>query len=222
MASDVDIYNLALSRLGQEPSVNSINPHDNSVEASIGAWAYPMALKAMLELHDWNFATTRKNGSPITNPSSTWKYAYAKPSDALRISRILPSNAVSDYIVTPVEQTGLSGIYGSATPTTTERHSFAIETDVNGNELIFTNVEDAVIVYIREVSNPAKFSGTFTEALAWMLASMVAGPLIKGKEGRATALECQKTMLWWLSQATGLDVSQLQVQVPHLPQWLNR
>ena len=60
MASAVDICNLALSRIGDIASVQSIDPPEASAQAIHCARFYPVARDSMLERHPWGFATLRK------------------------------------------------------------------------------------------------------------------------------------------------------------------
>ena len=59
MASDVEICNLALSHLGDTATVASIDPPEGSAQAEHCARFYPIARDALLEKHDWSWATRR-------------------------------------------------------------------------------------------------------------------------------------------------------------------
>ena len=60
MASAVEICNLALSFLGDTGSIASIDPPESPAQAKMCAIYYPIAKSAMLEMHDWSFATKRQ------------------------------------------------------------------------------------------------------------------------------------------------------------------
>jgi len=48
---------------------------------------------------------------------------------------------------------------------------------------LFTNEPDATLLYVRDITDTTKFTASFTSALSYLLASYIAGPVIKGNEG---------------------------------------
>lgn len=163
MASVVQLCNMALSHIGSEARVSSISPPDGSVEAGYCATFYDLARTELLEPGNWAFALKRAALAEVTNPSTVWSYAYAKPSDCLRALRILrpAQNPVGE-------------------PYMGDRDTapFDIEGDV-----ILTNAPNAVLLYVQDVTDSTKFPASFTSALSYLLASYLAGPIIKGNEG---------------------------------------
>src|ERR1039458_7940047 len=97
MASVVDICNAALSHIGDSANVTSIDPPDGSSQAGYCATFYPIALSAILEMASWGFATVRSALAPATNPSNTWRFAYAYPAELVKLISILPKCALDDY-----------------------------------------------------------------------------------------------------------------------------
>lgn len=169
MASAVQICNMALSHIGADTRVSSINPPDGSVEAGHCATFYDVARTELLEPGTWAFSLKRTALAQTTNTSSAWAYAYSKPSDCQRAVRILRPNVG----VTVFTQ-------DTVTAHVDDRDSAAF--DVEG-DVIFTNEPDAVLVYVRDVVDTTKFPATFTSALSFMLASYLGGPLVKGTDG---------------------------------------
>ncbi|MFZ9370251.1 MAG: hypothetical protein ACO25M_00080 [Limnohabitans sp.] len=170
MASVVQICNMALSHIGADARVSSISPPDGSVEAGHCATFYDLARTEMLEPGNWAFALKRASLAQVTNPSTVWAYAYAKPADCMRVLRILrPSIAITVFTQDLVLE-----------PHTDDRDSAPF--DVEG-EVILTNEPDAVLVYCRDVTDSTKFPASFTSALSYLLASYLAGPIVKGNEG---------------------------------------
>lgn len=171
MASPVQICNMALSHLGSEARVASISPPDGSVEAGHCATFYDIARTEMLEPGNWAFALKRAALAQVANPSTVWAYAYAKPADCERALRILrPSIAVTVFtqdmrMVDPHIDDSDSA-------------SFTIE-----GEVILTNHPDAVLLYSQDVTDSTKFPASFVSALSYLLASYLAGPIIKGTDG---------------------------------------
>jgi hypothetical protein len=169
MASTVQICNMALSHLGSEARVSSISPPDGSVEAGHCATFYDLARTEMIEPGNWNFTLRREALAQATNPSTVWAFAYALPSDCLRALRILKKGSA----LTVFNQDAYTYI-----PNDRDTAVFDIEGD-----LLFTNEEDAVLVYARDVIDTTKYTATFTAALSYLLAAYLAGPIVKGNEG---------------------------------------
>ena len=180
MASPVDICNTALSVIGSDAVVSSISPPDGSVEAGHCARFYPLARTAMLELGDWGFDKTRAALAVVTNVSEIWSYAYAIPADCINALRILRPDASTNSI-------SMSDPFGSLYPMVPS-YFIAIDEsagapfEVDG-EVIRTNEPVATLVYSRDITDTARFPDSFVIAISYMLASYLAGPILKGMVG---------------------------------------
>lgn len=220
MASDVDICNIALALLGDQAAVTSINPPDQSTQAGYCSRFYPIARDALLEMHAWGFSTTRAALAEVNNPSSSWKYAYATPSDVLNYLEVIDPEVADDYSVglqmpntIPGSlQSGL-GIYAA--------QPYQIETDpVSGAQILLTNQENAVLRYTRSVSDPTQFSPLFIEALALLLSAKLAGVLIRGADGRAAAREQLAAFTKFKEWAVESDSNQRRVLPAQGASWM--
>jgi hypothetical protein len=169
MASAVQICNQALSHVGSEARVSSISPPDGSVEAGHCAAFYDQARTELLEPGNWRFALKRAALAQTTNLSTAWAFAYVLPSDCLRALRILRASTA----VTVFTQ-------DNASAHTDDRNSapFDLEGDV-----LYSNEPDAILVYSKDVTDTTKFSASFTATFGHLLASYLAGPIVKGNEG---------------------------------------
>ena len=223
MASVVDICTLALSHLGDSATVASIDPPEGSAQAEHCARFYPLALSTLLEMHPWAFATRRVTLAQVDNPSSTWAYAYLQPSNALNLISILAPDATDDYSSSMQSSAqaydnsyARNTIGGAYTP-----QEFSPETNDNGDDIILTNQANAVLRYTLLVSDTTKFSPLFVEALTWLLASKLAGPVLKGDAGIQAAQACTKTFVYWLSKATDSDASQRRALPSQQVGWMN-
>lgn len=180
--SVVGICNLALSHLGADNIIASIDPPDGSVEAGRCAQLYPIARQEMLEMFPWTFAKTRVALSALaSNPSKVWRYAYAAPSDALQNRRILTTSTLDVYGFFPFG--GLLRADEAALFTEQGSADFQVE-----NGVFLTNEPDAVLLYVRDVIDPSQFTPGFTVALSLLLASYLAGPIIRGATGTQAAM----------------------------------
>jgi hypothetical protein len=223
MSSQVDICNQALANLGDSATVTSIDPPEGSAQAEHCARFYPMALAAILEAHPWAFATRRTALAQVSNPSTTWQYAYAKPSGTINIISILSPTATDDYSASLGATSNYSNAMGGTIPSqgVYTPQSFAVETDNDGNEIILTNQADAIIRYTVYVTDSAKFPPLFVECLGWLLSAKLAGPVLKGAEGRGAAKDCLQSYAYWFRQATASDAANQSVNPTQQVDWMN-
>lgn len=198
MASEVDVCNLALARLGDNATVASIDPPEGSAQAEHCARFYAIARDSLLEMHAWKFATRRVQLAKLTVPSWDWSFAYAEPAGALKLLGVLSATASNDDETQPYEA----------------------ESAANGAAIILTNQEDASLRFVARVTDTTKFSPLFVDALAWLLASYLAGPVLKGDAGAAAAKSSYQHFLVALSQAKTSDANQRKVRPEHTPAWI--
>lgn len=86
MASTVDIYNMALTLLGQNPISD---PDGTDAGAQACRQVYTICRKTLLEEHPWNFAIKRTSLAQETStPESEFSYQYTLPNDIIRIVKI--------------------------------------------------------------------------------------------------------------------------------------
>lgn len=222
MASAVDICNLALAHLGDNATVSSIDPPEGSAQAEHCARFYLIARDSLLEMHTWNFSMRRVALAQVTQTWPEWVYAYALPSNIINVLSVLPEDASDDYAArfvpsdTPVFAHNYSPVIaaGRYVP-----QPYTIETQTDGTQILYTNMENAVLRYTFHVDDPAQFSPLFTITLSWYLASMLAGPIIKGDAGAAEAKRCQQMMAVYLQQARASDSNQRKINVEHIVPW---
>lgn len=219
MASEVDICNLALGHLGDNATVASLEPPEGSAQAEHCARFYPIARDALLELHDWNFATKRALLAQVDNLWSQWAYTYLQPADCLRVIAVLDKNAAHDQSISipaPYSQSHLANTgLGQYTPV-----EFVCETNDSGDEVILTNQVDAMARFVAFVTDTTKFTPLFVTTLTWKLAAMLAGPVIKGEAGRAESKRCEAMASVWLGKAIEADMRQRRVNVNQAVPWL--
>lgn len=200
MASEVDIANLALARLGDVASVASISPPEGSAQAEHCARFYPIARDSMLELHEWKFSTRRASLAQLSTTTWDWAYAYALPSNLIRILAILPAASSADD----------QGV------------DYDTENQSDGTPMILTDLPDATIRYSVRVTDTTKFPPLFVDALAWLLASHLAGPVIKGDAGTSEAKRCLSMFQVMFQQAIASDSNQRQHKPDHTPDWISQ
>lgn len=205
MASEVDICNLALAHLGDDATVASLDPPEGSAQADHCARFYPMARDTMLDAHKWNFSTRRASLALLTEAApSAWQYAYALPADALDLIAVQAPGASDDV-----------GLAGSPTP-----QNFISELGPSGALVIYTNQVNAVLRYTARVTDTSRFPPLCTQALTMLLASMLAGPVLKGETGMKAAAYWEGRYDKKLLEAKAADANQRRQEATNTPTWL--
>ncbi|MDA0798712.1 MAG: hypothetical protein O2884_08590 [Chloroflexi bacterium] len=149
--SRVQIANMALLHIG-DSTIESLSEQSNeALRANI--W-FDNCVKEAFEAYDWSFARRRAtlalHGDDA--PETDWAYRYVLPSDCVMPLRLVnPSGKTAD------------------------KTAFTVELDDDAAErTLLTDLEDAVLVYTREVTDPAFYSATFVAALSHLLAARLA------------------------------------------------
>lgn len=173
MASEVSICNLALSHIGDEATVASIDPPEGSAQAEHCQTYYPIARNTVLESHAWRFATRRKDLVELADvtPPTSWGFAYSMPNQCLKPLAVLLPGASDD----------------------SDTQDFVCEILEDGTQVIYTNADEAVLRYITLIEDTTKFPSLVVNAIARLLASYLAGPVIKG----ATGMQVSAGQLKW-------------------------
>lgn len=220
----LDICNLALSHIGDTAKITSIDPPDGSTQAALCARFYPIARNSLLEMKYWSFATRRVALTAIENTWPEWDYCYMVPPGVASIFAVLPAEATDDYS-TRFSPTDSPGYFANNIPIIAAgRYApqpFQVEVNTDGDQIILTDQADAVLRYCSLVTEPNHFTPLFSMALSWHLASMLAGPILKGDVGSAEAKRCQQMMAAYLSKAETSDSSQRNIKPEHIVSWMS-
>jgi hypothetical protein len=161
MASQVDIINLALTRL----AVRHITTIDDASEPARQAkLVWGMIRQSVLRDHPWGFAL--KSGASVPG----WSYAYLYPSDCLKVVKLYSeSDTVSAQ---NYKKTAISGAEGA-----------------DDYIVLACNTSGAIIDYIADIDKPALFDSMFIDALALRLAAELAKPLTGDNSKRQAMLQ---------------------------------
>ena len=193
MASDVDICNLALARLGDKAAVSSINPPEGTAQAEHCARFYPIARDSVLEYPQsgWRFATTRATlAQHSLDPIGGWAFAYSYPANCLKPLMLLAPGDV-DLFET-------SSRYRGAEPLRPRHQEYAVEVDsLTGDRVLYTNLAAATLKYTMRANDASKYPPLMVDGLSMWLASYLAGPIIKG-------VQSMKVAEGWMSKAIGM------------------
>ena len=218
MATEVDICNLALAHLGDDATIASLSPPEGSAQAEKAARFYPIARNNLLEMHNWNFAAKRGNLALTTNTLDQWDYAYVAPADMMSPVAIISPTSQNDYATRMSAGDTPGGITSNYAPTIVAGQYTPQQFAVEG-EFIYTNQENAMLRYQAFITDSSLFSPLFVTTLSWHLASMLAGPVIKGDQGAAEAKRSTQMMQGYLTQAKQSDNLHRDITVEHIVPW---
>ena len=194
MASDTDICNLALSHISNRARLESLDPPDKTLEGKHCATFYPIARDVAIESSPyWRFARTRVALASVTAlEDSEWGFAYALPTGFLKAVKVVPPGATRDQ---PGEDYVIETV---------------IDAEGKGDDVLYTNVDEAVLHYIYRETNAGRYSPLFVSALSWLLASYLAGPIIKGRTSVSVKESAYKVYLSELAKAKASQINQRQ------------
>lgn len=160
--TDVNIVNIALSRLGITDTITSLSD-TSSVPAIQANLIYAETRDNLLMEHPWRFATKHVllNETYYDYEQNEYQYQYAYPANCLRVLRIyndpMPTQPKHEYEV------------------------YSVGSDPDDSVmLIGTDVPNASADYIAQITDPAFFPPMFADCLAWRLAMELAVPLTRG------------------------------------------
>lgn len=192
MASVVDICNLALSHLGDRATLASIDPPEGSAQADHCARFWPIARDEAISQFDWGFASRSAETAllaDLVQDDSRWRYAYARPADYLVARELTYPN-------------GEITVWDHNSPL------FEEGTLADGTPVLFAATDLAALRYTRRVADASRYPPLFVSAVSYLLASYLAGPVVKGRSGVGMA---DKMMAMWrakLGEAETLDANQ--------------
>lgn len=203
MATEVDIANLALGYLGDVATVSSITPPEGSVQAGRCARFYPMARDQLIQSRNWACATRRATPAGVATTITQWAYGYALPANTLDVIAVMPpgyATSLDDLWdgceFEAVKQTpGFQGV------------DFTVEQADDGSMVLYTNQPDATILYVIRQTNTNLYPPLMVNALARLLASMLAGPVLKGDAGRKESQNQMQEFRLLFSQADVKDAN---------------
>lgn len=159
MTSNVQIAKTALSRLSDQYEIEALD--ENSTEAEAVSLVFSDVRERLLREVPWSFATAEVTPASLDiTPPGLWSYAYAYPSDCLKVLRI-------------------ENPLGRRAPPV----PFAVRLfGPDDTKVICTNMIDPTIVYTKNIDDPTLMDPIFRSAFAYRLAQEVCMPLTGSRE----------------------------------------
>lgn len=155
MSSDVEICNMALSRVAYTQPIVSFT--EKSKAAELCRVFYAPLRELVLQAFPWPFAESIVALADLGSPAPGWAFRYRYPADCLKVREI----------VVPGQRT---------TTTSDQRIPYKIGYD-SGGRVVHTDQPDAACRFTFKVEDSTFFDPNFAEVLAWRLAMDLALPL---------------------------------------------
>lgn len=173
LQSPADIVNAALARIGYKNRISQL--FEGSRAAKNALDIYAQTRDQLLRQADWPFAQRDLLGvlirsAPVggyfppnnwtnvsTFPPQPWLYAYGYPSDCIKVRAVKPSEILlPNYAPRP--------------------HLFTIAND-GSDRVILSNVTNAIITYVGQITDPTDMPPDFLEAFVAALGRRLAAVL---------------------------------------------
>lgn len=189
MSSTVSICNLALSNIGK---ANIADLNEASAEARACKQFYDHTRDTLLQTYPWRWAQKTQSLAEVANSKSNrWDYAYKRPSDCLKIRRVV-NEMLMDYVPYELRAVKAGGF------------DYAVE-----GAVIYTNLTPAYLEYTARVDDPTLMPPLFQDALSWHLAVRLAMPLTRDPKVRADAYQLAVRMQAEAAQSDANEVREV-------------
>jgi hypothetical protein len=155
MVSEAAICNMALLRTGVSETITDLTIANK--QGRVCTIFYAPTRDAVLRAFDWNFARARRVLALRAGASATnWAYAYALPEDYLQARGLV--------------------VIGARIPKKSQQAPYEV-----AGRTLFTDLENAELIYTARVEDPSLFDPSFVNAFAWALVPDLAmGLAVKG------------------------------------------
>lgn len=172
VTSVLQIYNLALSRIGQDTLAS---PDERGKPGNHCRINYPVVRDAVLRAHPWNFAVRRAElASLVFTPAFEFTYAFALPTDPYCLKVIRTDWEATGFSSSAVY--GFPGIHGYL-PASIEYRIETVRVNNADVRALLCNETTMKIEYIARIEDVAQYDALFVEALSARLAAELAKPL---------------------------------------------
>ena len=148
-ATDVEVCNLALVKIGQREFITDLG--ENTVSAQVCSAVYSTTRDALTECFAWPFAKRRVTLAALSGVTRQgWGYVFALPADCLK--------PVSIYA-------------GTRNPSSDNKVPFAVEYESTiSAPVLLSDYATPELLYIMRVTAVPQMTLAFQQALAWQLA----------------------------------------------------
>lgn len=226
--NDTDVVNLALTKIGIQGSVSSINPSDGSTEGDAASILYEPLMNSLHRAANWNFARKQDyltllraaviNGIQSDNPPpQPWFYEYLYPADCLRARFIIPYFASNSNVSPPLttSETVIPNLF-EGPPI---KFVVGNDRDLHGNptRVILTEMQNAILVYTARITDPTQWDPNFLDAATNYLGAWLINALSRNRAQLNDMVAATKEII---ATARTTDGDEGITSADHLPDWI--
>jgi hypothetical protein len=202
MASETEIANLALGRLGIAQFITSLA--EQSTPARICNRFYHQCRREVLRDHPYGFASSAISVAQVAGQTFPgWQYVYQYPASCLMVWTVADASGIRQWC----------NYFGQRDPYTWQyldvlqrRFPFKKALSSDGSRpVLLSDVPSAYAYFTADVTNTGAFTDDFVSAFAWRLAMEVGGPLKCSVDLREAA---RSEYFLTKSQATAQDMNE--------------
>lgn len=204
MTSAIDICNSALARIGKSANISSLDPPESDPHAEACSIFFPLAKAEILEAFPWSFAVKRDTVALLAEKPLGYAYAYRLPSDCVRVLSLLKSCNGAESSDYPYSTVISEAEYGFPFHGRGDER-WDVET-IDGLPALVTQVDVDAVRYISSRTDAGAFSPSAAEALSWLTAAKIAGPILRGDGGASVAKSCLQSYAIAMQQAVTFDL----------------
>src|SRR6266511_2763865 len=166
MPSDLDLANRALGKIGQD-RITSLDNTVNSKTIQTVLLYLASTKEETLRARDWNSVRGRAALTllPTDRSFGEWAYSYRLPTDFLCFRRF-----ISTYVF--VKNSG-----------------YSVEIDIENKKTLLCNVQNAVMVYTRNITDVNRWDPLLFNACVTRLAWHFTGPMVRDFKMQAGFLQ---------------------------------
>jgi len=219
VTSSIDICNRALSEVGARSSITSFD--EGSTESLACLLWYDQCRQELLRAAPWGFARGQVVlsllGSLTDDPPASpypWNFKYLYPASCIKLRYLLPPTPTN-----PSNVMGLETAWGSYfRPSRNNRFIVANEDVIGGQRrTILSNLCQAQLVYVRDVTDVSLMDLAFQGALQALLSYRLVIPL-SGNVGMRG--EFKQAAMDAIAIAKAADGNEAMPTTDHTPDWI--
>lgn len=195
MNAPIDLYNRALSRIGIDQFLE--DPNETSKSGSLFRLWYDTCLRNTLTDAWWNFATRAVALAMLDgDPPPGWQFKYGYPTDCLQARVVCDQDGSRTYLSTVFSSPPCWPQINDWCGQPQQPVPFVVMSEPTGTDssqrILCTDLDEAYLLYTAYITDPNQFSDGFSNALAWRIASEIAGPFLGAPTGVQVAASCGK------------------------------
>jgi len=164
MANQIDICNLALRYIGEQP-IGALD--EGSEAANVLTDMFDLLYKEELRGYPWRWASTTVELAAVTETPPDFAYVHQLPADYVQVQRLIEQNSGETLYDLWDELYGKYVLRNQ-------------EWEIRENKL-YSNWSDVTLKYTKLITDYSSLDPTFVEAFAWRLAFAIA-PSITDKQ----------------------------------------